>query len=246
MQAINVFEKNSVHLKEVQKDSLNFDDKQMHLIRQMFCKDATNDEFLIFIEVCKAKKLNPLDKQIYFIKRGGAPTYQTSIDGLRLIADRTNKYSPGRESTFSYDEKGALVSATSYVKKMSEDGTWHEVGSTAFWSEYNAGANLWKKMPHIMLAKCAEANALRKAFPADMMGLYAKEEMDQANIEPPIDITEQNISPEQADEIYDLIDEDLDLLDRILKGYKVEKMTQIPAKNFPLIMRNIKTKRGVQ
>jgi phage recombination protein Bet len=244
MQAIQQYEKTPVQLREHQRDSLNLDDKKIQLIRQTFCKDANNDEFEVFMEICKATKLNPLFKQIYFIKRGGTPTHQTSIDGLRLIADRTKRYSPGKEATFTYNDKGDLVSATSYVKKMSEDGTWHEVGATAFWSEYNAGMNLWKKMPHIMLAKCAEALALRRAFPADMFGIYAKEEMDQAIVETPVE--EETISTEQAQEIIDLLGEDVELHNKILSGYKVEKLTDISAKHFPLIVRNIKSKKGIQ
>ena len=54
--------------------------------------------------------------------------------------------------------------------------------ATARWAEYKPDANdfMWKKMPHTMLAKCAEALALRKGFPKQLAGLYAKEEMEQA------------------------------------------------------------------
>lgn len=165
----------------IAQEVVEFDEKKLSLIRQAMCKDATQEEFEVFIEICKSTQLNPLFKQIYFIKRGGKPTHQTSIDGLRLIADRTKRYMPGRESTYTYDSKGSLISATSYIKKLAYDGTWHEVASTAFFQEYSAGTGQWPKMPHVMLAKCAEALALRRAFPADMNGLYSKEEMEQAD-----------------------------------------------------------------
>jgi phage recombination protein Bet len=41
----------------------------------------------------------------------------------------------------------------------------------------------WATMPHVMLAKCAEAQALRKGWPEDLSGIYAPEEMDQAMVD---------------------------------------------------------------
>lgn len=60
------------------------------------------------------------------------------------------------------------------------------------------------------------------------------------------DQPEETISREQADAITDLVDEDADLMQRILAGYKVNKLTEIPAKNFPIIIRNIKAKKNIQ
>lgn len=182
-------------------DLVEFDAKKMELIRNTICKDATQEEFEVFIEICKATQLNPLFKQIYFIKRGGKPTHQTSIDGLRLIADRTKRYVPGREPTYVYDKAGKLLSATSYVKKLASDGSWHEVAASAMLSEYNAGQGQWSKMPHIMLAKCAEALALRRAFPADMLGIYTKDEMDQAENEPSVIAKQVDITPSSEEVI---------------------------------------------
>ena len=116
-------------------------------------------------------------------------TTQVSIDGYRLIAEKTGRYSPGKESTYTYDENKNLISATAYVKKMTSDGTWHEVAATAFYVEYmqknKAGelTKFWANMPHIMLAKCAESLALRKAFPGELSGIYTHDEMSQATLD---------------------------------------------------------------
>ncbi len=159
----------------------HFDEKQIDLIKNSICKGATNEELQFFLMACQQTGLDPFAKQIYSVPRGGIRVIQTSVDGYRLIADRTGKYTPGREPTFEYDKHGGLFSATSYIMKQTRDGTWHEVSANAHWSEYNAGSAIWKKMPRLMLAKCAECLALRKAFPAEMSGTYSKEEMDQAD-----------------------------------------------------------------
>jgi len=160
---------------------VSFNDSQVNLIRDTICKGASDDEFKLFLHVCQKSGLDPMLKQIYSIKRGNTRTIQTSIDGLRLIAERTGRYSPGRESTFTHNENGRLVSATAYVKKMTPDGTWHETATTVFLNEYTQNQGLWSKMPSVMLSKCAESNALRRAFPAEMCGLYSDDEMSQAD-----------------------------------------------------------------
>ena len=54
----------------------------------------------------------------------------------------------------------------------------------------------WIKMPRIMLAKCAEAQALRRGWPEDLSGIYAPEEMDQAHAAE-VDV---NAAADQAEE----------------------------------------------
>lgn len=150
------------------------------LIKNNYFKNIPDNDLMVFAEICRHTKLDPFLKQIYPVMRAGKLCVQTSIDGYRTIAERTGRYAPGRETTYVH-ENNSIVCATAYVKKQTADGTWHEVSATAYFSEYTAGGSFWAKMPHVMIAKCAEALALRKAFPAELSALYSEEEMQQAD-----------------------------------------------------------------
>lgn len=175
-----------------------YSNEEMDLLKTTLCKGCNNEQFKLFLKVCAYTGLNPFLKQIYPVVRDAwdkdsrqkipTMTIQTSIDGYRLIADRTGKYCPGREATYTYNSQNELVSATAYIKKRTPDGTWHEISATAFYDEYvqqfedketkkMKPTKFWENMPHNQLAKCAESLALRKAFPADLSGIYTKEEM---------------------------------------------------------------------
>jgi len=166
---------------------------RMELIQRHFGKELSMEELELFGVICERTQLDPFIKQIYPVKRKtkqaddsyrDVMVIQVSIDGLRSIAERTGCYSPGREPTYVYDGK-TIISATSYIKKMTTDGTWHDVSATAFMSEYRPKyGKFWDNMPHLMLAKCAEALAIRKAFPAQTAKVYTPEEMQQADCSP--------------------------------------------------------------
>jgi phage recombination protein Bet len=172
------------------------DRDKVELIKQTVAKGASDLELELFMHACKRTGLDPLMKQIYAIKRWNnaekkeVMAFQTGIDGYRLIADRTNRYAPGRAPEFKYNEHHDVISATAFVKKQTVDGEWHECSATAYWDEYvqttkeGKPTSMWLKMPHLMLAKCAEALALRQAFPAELSGVYTHEEMMQADSEP--------------------------------------------------------------
>ena len=158
-------------------------------IRRSIARDANDTEFEYFVKVASLRRLNPLLNQIALIIRNSdnpnkrSAVIQTTIHGLRLIADRTKRYCPGRAATYTYDKNGNVESATAYVMKYHAGSkTWHEVSDTAFFREYKGTGPLWSSMPHVMLAKCAEALALRRAFPEDLSGLYTDDEMGQADV----------------------------------------------------------------
>lgn len=161
----------------------------------------TNEELMYFMTVCNQSGLNPMRNEIYGIYRGGKLTIQSSIDGLRAVAERSGKYAGSDEPEFKYGENGELVSATVTVKKVL-DGIVIPTTRTALWQEYysNASTNpIVKKMPTVMLAKCAEAQALRAAFP-NTGQIYTEEEMIQAETITPVkaDTTDVKSEVEKA------------------------------------------------
>lgn len=153
------------------------------VIRQTVAPDATEQELGVFFEQCVRLGLDPIIRQAYLIKRQGRATLQVGIDGLRSIADRTGNYVGSDEPVFVDDDNGKPLSATVTVWKWAH-GQRCPFSATARFDEYTANTPIWSQKPHIMIAKCAEALALRKAFPSQMEGAYVTEEMDQLDHEP--------------------------------------------------------------
>lgn len=231
----------------------HFNPKQLDILKNSICKGVSNEEFEVFLMACVKTQLDPFMRQIYAVKRkakkpdgtwGETMTIQTGIDGYRLIAERTERYAPGPEPTYCYDNSGALQSATAFIKKQTKDGTWHSVSASAYIDEYcqtftdratgeKKATGMWGNMPRTMLAKCAEAQALRKAFPAEMSGVYTKEEMAQAD---PIDVTPK-ITLEQASDLEMILDEcDPNykkwVFEHLKKTYNTENLCDLPAEIF--------------
>lgn len=162
---------------------------KLELIKKTVAKGATDLELELFLHACKRTGLDPLMKQIYAIKRrdrasgGEVMAIQTGIDGYRLIADRTGHYAGSDEPQYVIAEDGWPDVASVTVYKMI-GGQRCPFSASARWKEYAQDTSpMWKKMPFLMLGKCAEALALRKAFPAELSGVYTHEEMMQADTE---------------------------------------------------------------
>lgn len=191
---------------------VDWNGKQLDLMRRTVAKDCNTDEFDQFIHMCKAMKLDPLRRQAYaFVfkdKQGNRTlTVVTSIGGYRSIAERTGTYRPGKTRCVLNDSLRdtacnplGIEYAEATVYKYVH-GDWHEVTETAYWSEFaplkeiwendaptgrfalDKKKDNWRRMPRVMIEKCAEAKALRRGWPDDFTGLYAEDELDHQMID---------------------------------------------------------------
>jgi phage recombination protein Bet len=174
---------------------------KIDLIRRTICKGATADELALFLHQCRKTGLDPLARQIYLVERSGKKTIQTGIDGYRLIADRTGKYAGNEDPVFDNEDNPQKATVTVYKLVA---GVRCPFTATARWKQYYPGKGqgwAWDKMPHLMLGKCAEALALRKAFPAELSGVYTHEEMEQSGSAqvPTISDEVEKVSDEPSD-----------------------------------------------
>lgn len=154
----------------------------------------SDEDLMLFLYTCKRTGLDPLVNQIYAVFRWDSRlgkekmTIQTGIDGMRLVAQRTGEYAGQDDAKYLPEDESTQypVKATVTVYKLL-GGARVPFTATARWAEYiqldkqGKPMGLWSKMPYLMLSKCAEALALRKAFPNELSGIYAREEMGQAD-----------------------------------------------------------------
>ena len=168
-----------------------FDAQELALIKDVIAKGTSNSELALFVKVAQRAGLDPFARQIYAVMRKGKMTIQTSIDGFRLLAERTGKYAgqlgpmwcgpDGKWVEVWLDKGNPAAAKVGVLRSDFQEPLW----AVARWESYaQADSFTWKGMPDLMLSKCAEALALRRAFPAELSGLYTGDEMEQAD-EPP-------------------------------------------------------------
>lgn len=172
----------------------------LNTVASVLAPDLNADELRLFAMVASRSGLDPFAKQIYAVKRKGRVTFQTGIDGYRSIAARTGMYDGQDEPEYGpvcpCDENPAGHPEMCTVR-VYRKGVTRAIAATAYWHEYRPQKGdydgMWVRMPRVMLAKVAEALALRKAFPYDPENrqgigadIYTADEMAQADRGPSV------------------------------------------------------------
>ena len=191
--------------------------EQIELIQRTVAKGCREDELALFLHQCKRTGLDPLARQIYAITRGGKMTIQVSIDGFRLVAERTGQYA-GQLGPFWCGEDGVWVDvwlkktppAAAKVGVLRKDFT-EPLYAVANYDAYAQQSQIWQKMGALMLGKCAESLALRRAFPQELSRLYT-DEMNQAGPSDDVPVTQiaetvvEIVAPEGYDDWLDKVE----------------------------------------
>lgn len=191
-------------------------EEKRELLKRTLCKGASDDEFELFAAQCQRTGLDPFAKQIHAVFRWDnklkrkVMTIQTGIDGLRLIAQRTGEMN-GMEGPFWCGEDGHWLdvwlanspplAAKVICYRKGQDHPYVGVANFNSYKQFDKEGMLtpmWMKFSALMIAKCAEALALRRAFPFDCSGLYIPEEIEllpEESAKPPHPESATNPSP---------------------------------------------------
>lgn len=165
-------------------EKFTFSEKQLARLRAEYCQ-LDDSEFETFVEQAERLELDPFCRQIYAVKKEGSRMQVLcTIDGLRIVAERSSKYAGqtpamwcGNDGVWKDIWLEKTPPAACRVGVMRSDFS-QPLYAVARFDSYNQGTSYWTSMPDIMISKCAEALALRRAFPARLSGCYSDAEID--------------------------------------------------------------------
>jgi len=175
--------------------------EKIALLKRTYAKGCTDDEFELFMAVASQSGLNPFARQIYAIKRydhqtkSEVMTPQVSIEGLRLTAERCAAYQgqtapewcgkDGEWKDIWLDSDPPAGARVGVYREDRRDPIWGVVLYSEVCQRKKDGSptKFWKDAPANQLSKCAEAAAIRRAFPQYAGKLYIDDEMPAVEVE---------------------------------------------------------------
>ena len=163
------------------------------IVRKYFCKNATDEEAFMFIQLCACRNLNPFTHEVYMIKYGQSASMVVGIEAFQKRAEQHKQYDGLKNGVIITTQTGELVYRAGTLCLPGEKlvGGWAEVYrkdrkeptrievSLEEYIQIKDGrpTRFWEKMPGTMIAKVARSQALRQAFTTEMGGMYAEEEL---------------------------------------------------------------------
>jgi phage recombination protein Bet len=190
-----------------------------NVLRTILFKDAEEATILTLIDYCKARKLDPLKRPFHIVKVWNNETRRLEdsiwpgIGELRTTAMRTGEYAGKAEIRFGPDQTKTWGDVTVTFPEWAQATVYRMIhgqrvefaGSPVYWLETYASVKggapnaMWKKRPRGQLAKCAEAEALRSAFPEEVGSEPTAEEMEGQTVGGMRDVTPPTETPAPAE-----------------------------------------------
>ena len=155
--------------------------KAIEVLGRSLYPNAKRESIGLVLSYCKARNLDPFTKPVHIVPMGGQEVIMPSIDLYRLQASRTGLLAGITEPEFAFDEKGQIESCRVTVRRLLPTGSVAEFTAREYFAECQGKSPIWRSRPRGMLAKCAESQALRRAFPEFSSGPSA-EEMDGKSV----------------------------------------------------------------
>lgn len=204
----------------IRPDQATFDEYQLASLKQLGVKNATAGDLAVYMHYCQRTSMDPFARQIYMIERDGKQTIQMGIDGFRIIAQRSHQYrgqTPaewcGPDGVWKdvWLKETPPMAARVGVKRQGFDEPLYAVALWSSYAQYKREGGLtamWGKHGPGQLAKCAEALALRKAFPNDLSGIYTEDELGDEDTISEVEASKPKMIKSEPEETISYTEED--------------------------------------